>query len=206
MNSTSTFENPSNGYRVSVSDGSAFIWTLLFGGLYFLARGSTRHFIISWVLAFCTFGLSWLIYPFFAADALRKMYYERGYRLVETTVSGSSRPANSSSSIIALLFLAAIIGGGYWFYWQSSMEQKNSASDANAHVATSAAARQFTSAEEAKREAVRKFPELGIAGSKFNNAFLARHKFYQQTRPEYLNDPSWPMRLAEEVSRVSVSR
>ena len=81
---TTFYEQPSNGYRVQVSDGACFLWTLLFGGLFFLVRGSVRHFFIGFILGACTFGISWLIYPFFASGILRTMYLERGYREVIT--------------------------------------------------------------------------------------------------------------------------
>ena len=43
---------------------------------------------------------------------------------------------------------------------------------------------------------------LGVAGSQFNNAFLARHKQYQQERPDYFRDPSWPVALAEDTAEA----
>ena len=57
----------------------------------------------------------------------------------------------------------------------------------------------FTTAAEAQQAAVRRYPALGVAGSTLNTAFVARYKLYQQQRPEYFRDNSWPMRLAEEV-------
>ena len=57
----------------------------------------------------------------------------------------------------------------------------------------------FATAAEAQREAVRRYPDLGIAGSKLNGDFVARHKAYQQQRPEYFRDTSWPLHLTEEL-------
>jgi hypothetical protein len=53
----------------------------------------------------------------------------------------------------------------------------------------------------AQREAVRRYPELGVAGSKLNREFLARHTRYERERPDYFRDASWPMRLAEEAAQ-----
>jgi len=58
-------------------------------------------------------------------------------------------------------------------------------------------------AAEAQRLAVQRYPELGISGSKLNTEFVARYKFYQQTRPDYFRDTSWPLRLAEELTHTS---
>lgn len=57
----------------------------------------------------------------------------------------------------------------------------------------------FATVEEAQREAVRRYPELGVRGSKLNAAFLARYRTYRQLKPEYFKDNAWPIRLAEEV-------
>ena len=58
----------------------------------------------------------------------------------------------------------------------------------------------FDSVEEAQRAAVERYPSLGIAGSKFNKAFLTRYKLYSQSNPEFFQSASWPFRLASEVS------
>jgi len=60
----------------------------------------------------------------------------------------------------------------------------------------------FGSVADAQREALRRYPQLGVAGSQFNNAFLARHKQYQQERPDYFRDPSWPVALAEDTAEA----
>lgn len=65
---------------------------------------------------------------------------------------------------------------------------------------------QFTSAEDAQQEAVRRYPDLGVKGSKLNTEFVARYKLYQQQRPEYFRDPSWPMHLAEELASSPQSK
>jgi DNA-directed RNA polymerase subunit RPC12/RpoP len=62
---------------------------------------------------------------------------------------------------------------------------------------------EFITVSEAQRVAVAIYPDLGIAGSKLNIKFLNRYKEYQVTRPDYFRDPSWPLRLAEEISLPS---
>lgn len=58
----------------------------------------------------------------------------------------------------------------------------------------------FATVAEAQREAVRLYPNLGVADSQLNKEFVARYKRYQQNRPEYFRDMSWPIRLAEEIA------
>jgi hypothetical protein len=65
---------------------------------------------------------------------------------------------------------------------------------------------QPASVNEAQREAVRRYPDIGVAGSRLNIEFVARHKRYQKEHPEYFRDPSWPLRLAEESARAIAGR
>ncbi len=58
---------------------------------------------------------------------------------------------------------------------------------------------QFASLRDAELEVVRKHPEIGIAGTKLNAAFIQRYHLYQQVQPRYFADNSWPVRLAAEV-------
>jgi len=77
------YENPSNGYREQFSQVPVMALTLLFGCLYFAYRGVWKHALISFVAAFMTLGLSWLVYPLFAYQALRTSYLERGWKEIE---------------------------------------------------------------------------------------------------------------------------
>ena len=71
------FKNPANGYIESSS--VPFLWFLLFGSLYFAVKGVWGHAVVSFIVACCTFGLSWLIYPFFARGIVFKSYARRGW-------------------------------------------------------------------------------------------------------------------------------
>lgn len=71
------FKNPTNGYVEEVS--SPGLWVLLFGFIYFAVKGVWTHAVAGLVLACFTFGISWLIYPFFASDIMRKHYLKQGW-------------------------------------------------------------------------------------------------------------------------------
>ena len=76
------FRNPSNGYEENV--GRAWLWCLLFGPVYFAAKGIWGHAAISLLLAILTsyvfgFFISWFIYPFFANAIVRKHYLRNGW-------------------------------------------------------------------------------------------------------------------------------
>jgi hypothetical protein len=58
----------------------------------------------------------------------------------------------------------------------------------------------FATVADAQREAVRRYPQLGVAGSPFNVQFIALFKRYQQERPALFRDSSWPLQIAEAVA------
>ena len=72
------FQNQDNGYTETTS--IPFLWTLLFGCIYFAIKGVWRHVFIYIILAVCTLGVSGLIYPFFAKGILRNHYARMGWQ------------------------------------------------------------------------------------------------------------------------------
>jgi len=56
------------------------------------------------------------------------------------------------------------------------------------------------SAKEAQDMAVRKYPDLGVAGSALNRAFLAKVQQYKAARSAIFDDPAWPLIIAEECA------
>jgi hypothetical protein len=73
----------SSGLTKEVKKG--FSWTMLFFGVFVpLIRGDIKWFVISFVLAFLTFGLSWLLLPFFYNDLYIKDLIEKGWKVLPT--------------------------------------------------------------------------------------------------------------------------
>jgi hypothetical protein len=56
------------------------------------------------------------------------------------------------------------------------------------------------SPQEWQRKAVSLFPDLGVAGSEFNTLFLRHFKEMQQTSPQFMEEPSWPVLLARRCA------
>jgi hypothetical protein len=81
------FQNPENGYIEEISD--APLWVFLLGFFYFAVKGVWNHAVASLLAALCTFGLSWLVYPFFANQIMRTHYLRKGWILISE--SGKSR-------------------------------------------------------------------------------------------------------------------
>jgi len=71
------FVNPANGHVERIND--AWAWVLVFGGFYFAAKGVWNHAVIGLALAVLTGGLSWLVYPIFAARIMRTHYLRKGW-------------------------------------------------------------------------------------------------------------------------------
>ncbi len=71
------FRNPENGSTEEVSHPG--LWTLLFGSFYFALRREWAHALASFIAALLSFGLSWLVYPFFAHEIMRVHYLKSGW-------------------------------------------------------------------------------------------------------------------------------
>ena len=56
-----------------------FLWSFLFGSLYYAAKGVWGHFLLSLLLAGLTAGISWVIYPFFTEKIMRAHYLRKGW-------------------------------------------------------------------------------------------------------------------------------
>lgn len=50
-------------------------------------------------------------------------------------------------------------------------------------------------------QAVRKYPELGVRGSSFNQQFVAAVTERRRNNPAFFSDPRWPILLADELAR-----
>jgi len=71
--------NTSNNYSESISYFDTFTSTLLFGIFYFAYRKIWNHFIIGALIAVATFGISWLLYPFFSYWIVKGHYLKEGW-------------------------------------------------------------------------------------------------------------------------------
>lgn len=74
-----TITNPQNSHSESISYFDTFTSALLFGGIYLIYRKIWNHFIIFAILAVATFGLIWLVYPFFMYWIVKNHYLKIGW-------------------------------------------------------------------------------------------------------------------------------
>ena len=76
------FRNPNNGYTEAVGWQCVF-WALLFNWVYLIYRRAYFWGVVWLVAAFVTFGVSWLVLPFFGRPILRGVYYRSGWETVK---------------------------------------------------------------------------------------------------------------------------
>lgn len=70
--------HPLNGSTEQIWQG--FSWPCLFlGFLWYLYKGLWGWGLIALILALCTFGLSWFVFPFFANEQHAKSLMAKGY-------------------------------------------------------------------------------------------------------------------------------
>ena len=82
------FRNPTNNYIEEAN--SPVLCTLLFGCFYFAVKGVWTHAVAALFLAIVTYGLSWLIYPWFASQIMRSHYLRKGW--IEETNAAAPPP------------------------------------------------------------------------------------------------------------------
>jgi len=71
------FINPQNHHQEDI--GTAWLWALLFGPIYFAYKRCYGHALISLILAVMSMGLSSIIYAFFARKIVCNNYRSRGW-------------------------------------------------------------------------------------------------------------------------------
>ena len=85
--------NPHTGVQKEVKRG--FSWTMLFFGFFVpLLRGDILWTIISLVLATFTYGISWLILPFFYNKIYLEGLLKKGFRFVHSNGQQQSQSVN----------------------------------------------------------------------------------------------------------------
>jgi hypothetical protein len=88
--------HPVNKSREPIYEG--FSWPCLgFGCFWFIYKGMWGWGIISFAIAFVSFGLSWLVFPFFANEQYAKSLVAKGY-LNEAQAKEQDRRTQQMSS------------------------------------------------------------------------------------------------------------
>ena len=60
----------------------------------------------------------------------------------------------------------------------------------------------ITTEADGRREALRLYPDLGVADSPLNREFVARYRSYQRLQPDFFQNPAWPVLLVKESAAV----
>jgi hypothetical protein len=142
-------------------------------------------------------------------------WFPRGFDLSRECPSCRSADVDLTGlTYLALLILIAIGAGFFWATDRPKKSAQSMATPANtpapsklrrttdsASTSTIAPAR-ITTAAEGTREALRLYPELGVANSPLNREFVARYHSYQRLQPDFFQDPAWPVILVKECAAV----
>ena len=74
------FRHPHSHDIVHAATKFSWLWVLLVGPFYFVAKGMWGHGILYTILAFFTHGVSGLIYPFLTYAVVKSHYRKAGWR------------------------------------------------------------------------------------------------------------------------------
>lgn len=64
----------------------------------------------------------------------------------------------------------------------------------------------ITTEAEGRMEALRLYPDLGVANSPLNREFVARYRSYQRLQPDFFQEPAWPVILVKECAAALGAR
>lgn len=85
---TMIFRNPANGYEERIEQ--PMLWTFLLGAIYFGYKGVWLHAFLGMLLVVPTMGISWFVYPFFAARLMRQHYLRAGWAEVTSGLAAAA--------------------------------------------------------------------------------------------------------------------
>lgn len=109
--------NPTNGAVEEIWEG--FSWPCLFlGFIWYIYKGMWGWGVITLILAILTWGLSWLVFPFFANEQYAKSLLKQGYlneeqwnekkkaeKLASNTLSQNQASSSVSDELLKLVAL-----------------------------------------------------------------------------------------------------
>jgi hypothetical protein len=116
---------------------------------------------------------------------------------------------------LVLLVVIALGAGIFWASDRPHRTAKNAATPAAAsppptrfhHAAESKPAMVslpivIRTEADGRREALRLYPDLGVANSPLNREFVTRYHSYQRLQPDLFDNPAWPVILVKEAANV----
>jgi hypothetical protein len=115
---------------------------------------------------------------------------------------------------LAFLVVIALAAGIFWMTDRSSSHKTAAAASptplaekrprhlAQATPPDALAPVRIRTEADGKKEALRLYPDLGVANSPLNREFLVRYRSYQRLEPEFFQDPAWPVTLVKESAAI----
>jgi len=115
---------------------------------------------------------------------------------------------------LAILVLITVAAG---LFWASDRTPRHGSSTATLatpgpekkarHLGSSGtsavpSAPRITTEAEGRAEALRLYPDLGVANSPLNREFVTRYHSYQRLEPDFFQDPTWPVKLVKESAAI----
>jgi len=142
-------------------------------------------------------------------------WFPRGFDFSRKCPSCRSADVDSTGpAYLVLLVLIAIGAGIFWATDRPKKSAQSMATPASSPVPTklrhvtettpvpTIAPPRIATEVEGRREALRLYPDLGVANSPLNREFVARYHSYQRLDPDFFQEPAWPVILVKECAAV----
>jgi len=97
----------------------------------------------------------------------------------ELAINRGARPPGKESSVggVIAVVVVLVLGFGGWYYYHQNFPMTE---------------------QEARKQAVDRYPALGMRDSALNREFIARYNQLRATNKDYFKDAGWPLKLAAE--------
>jgi hypothetical protein len=142
-------------------------------------------------------------------------WFPRGFDFSRECPSCRSGDVDKAGLLYLALMAAIAIGAG--IFWASDRPHR-SARNATTPTASPTPSKLRHAAEgtptmvsvpvvirteaEGRAEALRLYPDLGVANSPINREFVTRFHSYQRLEPDFFDNPAWPVILVKEAANV----
>lgn len=141
-------------------------------------------------------------------------WFPRGFDLSRKCPKCHSPDVDFTGRIyLGMLVAIALLAGIFWASdrphhpKQAMATSESTPASKLRHVAESTPVAQIAppliaTEAQGRAEALRLYPDLGVADSPINREFVTRYRSYQRLDPDFFQDPAWPVILVKQCAAV----
>lgn len=127
-------------------------------------------------------------------------WFPRGFDLSRRCPNCGGEDVDFTGRFYLAILVVFAIGAG--ILWATDRPHKTAKNAAPSAASEPLVPPLITTEAQGRAEALRLYPDLGVANSPLNREFVTRYRSYQRLQPDYFQDPAWPVLLVKECAAV----